>query len=91
MGETDETEKKLESTHNISTRSGNISRSSLNIDPVYAKCTIWGSDRIQVKGKRIRDKLICKEKKSALKFIVHITITYWIDSQEIVVLFGSMP
>ena len=76
MGETDKTEKRLESTHNISTRSGNISRPepSSNVDSVYAKCTICGNDRIQVKGKRMRNKFrICQEE-SALKFLAAMKV-----------------
>ena len=62
---------KQETIHNPSRRSSNIPRPgpSSCIDPMYVDCTICGSDRIRVKGKRVRKKYrICQED-SAVKFL----------------------
>ena len=69
--ESDDSAAEPESINNPSTRSGNISRPppTTNINPIYLKCTICVSDRIQVKGKRVREKFRLCEEESAQKFI----------------------
>ena len=71
MTETNDLDIMEESIHHISTRSCNTARPgpSTNTDSIYIECTICGRDRIQVNGKRIREKFrICQEE-SALKFL----------------------
>ena len=71
----DDTVEEPESINNASTRSANISRPppSANINPIYLKCTICASDRIQLKGKRVREKFRLCEEESAQKFIRAMT------------------
>ena len=69
--ESDDSVQQPESVNNPSTRSANISRPppSANINPIYMKCTICVSDRIQVKGVRVREKFRLCEEESAQKFL----------------------
>ena len=57
ISESCDSDEKQETIHNPSTRSSNIPRPgpSSCIDPMYVDCTIYGSDRIRVKGKRCAD------------------------------------
>ena len=67
----DETTILPEETHNPSTRSSCAPRPgpSTNVNPIYIDCAICGSDRVRVKGKRVRKKFRICNQESALKFL----------------------